>query len=83
MLSTVLRSSILAASRNDLVRRTVAGAPVSRGVVARFIAGEGTDDAVRAALGGEGGRGGGGKDRPEPGTVDPARLTAADPDWAG
>ena len=35
------------------------------------------DDAVRAALGGTD------KDRPEPGTVDPARLTAADPDWAG
>ncbi len=35
------------------------------------------DDAVRAALGGEG------KERPEPGTVDPAQLTAADPDWAG
>ena len=35
------------------------------------------DDAVRAALGGTA------KDRPEPGTVDPARLTAADPDWAG
>lgn len=34
------------------------------------------DDAVRAALDGA-------KDRPEPGTVDPARLTAADPDWAG
>ncbi len=49
MLSTVLRSTILAASRNDVVRRTVAGAPVSRGVVQRFIAGETTDDAVRAA----------------------------------
>lgn len=36
----------------------------------------GFDDAVRAALDGA-------KDRPEPGTVDPARLTAADPDWAG
>lgn len=34
------------------------------------------DDAVRAALDGA-------KERPEPGTVDPARLTAADPDWAG
>ncbi len=37
----------------------------------------GFDDAVRAALGGAA------KDRPEPGTVDPARLTAADPDCAG
>ena len=35
------------------------------------------DEAVRAALGGRG------KERPEPGTVDPAHLTAADPDWAG
>jgi hypothetical protein len=35
------------------------------------------DGAVRAALAGMA------KDRPEPGTVDPARLTAADPDWAG
>ncbi len=34
------------------------------------------DSAVRAALAGAG-------ERPEPGTVDPARLTAADPDWAG
>lgn len=33
---------------------------------------------VRAALVDESGR-----TRPEPGTVDPARLTAADPDWAG
>jgi proline dehydrogenase len=49
VLSTVLRSSILAASRNDLVRRTVAGAPISRGVVARYIAGEQVEDAVRAA----------------------------------
>lgn len=36
----------------------------------------GFDDAVTAALEG-------GPERPEPGTVDPARLTAADPDWAG
>jgi proline dehydrogenase len=49
VLSTVLRSSILVASRNDLVKRTVAGSPVSRGVVARYIAGEQTEDAVRAA----------------------------------
>ena len=49
MLSSLLRRPILAAARNDVVRRTVAGAPVSRSVVARFIAGEGTEDAVRAA----------------------------------
>ncbi len=35
------------------------------------------EDAVRAALAQDSGT------RPEPGTVDPARLTAADPDWAG
>jgi len=49
VLSTALRSTILAAARNETVRRTVAGAPVSRGVVARFIAGEEPEDAVRAA----------------------------------
>jgi len=38
----------------------------------------GFDDAVRAALAG-GARDG----RPEPGEVDPALLTAADPEWAG
>jgi proline dehydrogenase len=45
----VLRRTILAASRNDRVKALVSGAPVSRGVVARFVAGEGQDDAVRAA----------------------------------
>ena len=49
MLSSLLRGPILAASRSDLVRRTVAHAPVSRGVVARYIAGERAEDAVRAA----------------------------------
>jgi proline dehydrogenase len=49
VLSSVLRSTILAAARHDVVRRTVAGAPVSRGVVQRYIAGETVDDAVRAA----------------------------------
>jgi len=44
----VLRSVILAASRNTTVKRLVAGAPVSRGVVRRFVAGESVDDAVRA-----------------------------------
>jgi uncharacterized protein YbjT (DUF2867 family) len=38
----------------------------------------GYDDAVRASVAGD--RGG---PRPEPGTVDPARITAADPSWAG
>ena len=36
------------------------------------------DDAVRAAVGGDKA-----DPRPEPGQVDPARITAADPSWAG
>jgi proline dehydrogenase len=47
----VLRRTILAASRNDRVRTLVGGAPVSRSVVARFVAGEREEDAVRAARG--------------------------------
>ncbi|MFP5218178.1 MAG: proline dehydrogenase family protein [Actinomycetes bacterium] len=45
----MLRRTILAASRNERVRDLVAGAPLSRSVVARFVAGEGVDDAVRVA----------------------------------
>jgi proline dehydrogenase len=41
-----LRTLILAAGANDAVRRLVATAPVSRDVVARFVAGETADDAV-------------------------------------
>ena len=41
-----LRSLILAAAGNDAVRRLVSTAPVSRGVVDRFVAGESTADAV-------------------------------------
>jgi proline dehydrogenase len=44
-----LRSVILAASRNRRVEALVAGAPVSRNVVRRFVAGESADDAVRAS----------------------------------
>jgi proline dehydrogenase len=44
----MLRQVILAAARNGRVKKVVAGAPVSRGVVRRFVAGEGVDDAVRA-----------------------------------
>jgi proline dehydrogenase len=44
-----LRSVILAASRNATVERLVAGAPLSRDVVRRFVAGESVDDAVRAS----------------------------------
>lgn len=49
MLSQALRSAILAASRNSTVERWVGGAPVSRNVVRRFVAGEGVEDAVRAS----------------------------------
>jgi proline dehydrogenase len=44
----MLRQVILAASRNQTVKQVVAGAPVSRSVVKRFVAGEGVEDAVRA-----------------------------------
>ncbi|MGI8870529.1 MAG: proline dehydrogenase family protein [Mycobacteriales bacterium] len=43
----MLRSAILAASRNTRVKHVVATAPVSRNVVRRFVAGESEDDAVR------------------------------------
>jgi proline dehydrogenase len=45
----MLRSAILAASRNERVHRLVVGAPLSRRVVGRFVAGESVDDAVRAS----------------------------------
>jgi len=45
----MLRSLILAAAGNQTVKKAVAGAPVSREVVSRFVAGEGIDDAIRAA----------------------------------
>ncbi len=43
----MLRQVILAASRNARVKGLVAGAPVSRDVVRRFVAGESAEDAVR------------------------------------
>jgi proline dehydrogenase len=43
-----LRSLILAAAGNDTIRSLVATAPLSRDVVARFVAGESPDDAVAA-----------------------------------
>jgi proline dehydrogenase len=43
----LLRAGLLQLSESDLVRRTVVTAPISRGVVTRFVAGEGTEDAVR------------------------------------
>jgi len=41
-----LRSLILAAAGNDVIRRAVATAPVSRDVVRRFVAGETTAEAI-------------------------------------
>jgi proline dehydrogenase len=41
-----LRSLILAAAGNDVIRRLVATTPVSRDVVRRFVAGETTADAI-------------------------------------
>ena len=41
-----LRSLILAAAGNDVIRRAVAAAPVSRDVVRRFVAGETTAEAI-------------------------------------
>ncbi len=43
------RSLILAAARSARIEKLVGGAPVSRQVVRRFVAGEAADDAVRAA----------------------------------
>ena len=43
----MLRRPILAASRSNLIKRTVSTAPISRSVVRRFVAGETVDDAVR------------------------------------
>lgn len=52
----MLRTPILLASRNPLIRAMVAHAPLSRSVVRRFVAGETVDDAVRTTdrLGREG-----------------------------
>ena len=49
MLSLSPRSVILAASRNARVERLVAGAPLSRSVVRRFVAGNDVEDAVRVS----------------------------------
>ena len=50
VLAKPLRSLVLAAAGDQRVRAVVAGAPVSRDVVARFVAGEDTEDGVRAAV---------------------------------
>ncbi|HKN96269.1 MAG TPA: proline dehydrogenase family protein [Pseudonocardiaceae bacterium] len=46
-----LRSLILAAAGNERIRDLVATAPLSRDVVARFVAGQSADDAVAATRG--------------------------------
>jgi proline dehydrogenase len=43
----VLRRALLAASASTRVRRIVTTAPLTRDVVARFVAGDGADDALR------------------------------------
>jgi proline dehydrogenase len=43
----MLRRPILAASRSNVIKRTVSTAPVSRSVVRRFVAGETVEDAVQ------------------------------------
>jgi proline dehydrogenase len=45
----MLRNAILAAAESSRVARIVEKAPISRSVVRRFVAGTGTDDALRAA----------------------------------
>jgi proline dehydrogenase len=45
----MLRSAFLAAARSSRLERLVAAAPVSRGVVRRFVAGPGADDALRVS----------------------------------
>jgi proline dehydrogenase len=45
----MLRSIILAASRNAVIKKAVATAPISRNVVRRFVAGESVEDAVRCS----------------------------------
>ena len=44
----MLRRSLLALSRSGRVKQLVTSLPVSSSVVTRFVAGEATDDAVRA-----------------------------------
>jgi proline dehydrogenase len=44
----MLRRALLAASASDSVRRLVVTSPLTRGVVARFVAGDTTDDALAA-----------------------------------
>ncbi|MGH3322108.1 MAG: proline dehydrogenase family protein, partial [Streptosporangiaceae bacterium] len=47
----MFRQTLLAASRSDWLRSVTSSVPLARDVVARFVAGESTDDAVRASRG--------------------------------
>ena len=47
----MLRSVLLSASRSDRLRQVATDAPPARAMVDRFVAGETTEDAVRAASG--------------------------------
>ena len=47
--SDLLRGALLQVSESDVIRGAVVSAPLSRGVVARYVAGEGVDDAVAVA----------------------------------
>jgi proline dehydrogenase len=47
----LLRTPILAASRSGMVRTMVSRAPVSRGVVSRFVAGERVEEALEVSAG--------------------------------
>jgi len=49
MFTTALRTTLLQAAKSPQLRQVVENAPVSRSVVARFVAGNDTGDAVRAS----------------------------------
>jgi proline dehydrogenase len=44
----VIRRTLIAASRSDAIKQALSSAPVSRDVVRRFVAGESSEDALRA-----------------------------------
>lgn len=48
MFTSLLRAPLLQAAKSTQLRRVIENAPVSRSVVARFVAGSHTEDAVRA-----------------------------------